>query len=72
MERLTQQAMAESDDAKQKELFLEAARLREEEYLYVPLAWIAVNFAIRPTVKNVHLRRYPDFFYFKPITLESE
>jgi oligopeptide transport system substrate-binding protein len=60
-----------ADEARQLELFKQAAKLREEQYLYVPVVWADIFFAIRPTVTGVQLRPYPDFFYLKPLGLKS-
>ncbi|WP_165367885.1 peptide ABC transporter substrate-binding protein [Phytoactinopolyspora endophytica] len=71
MADLVAQATAELDDEARRQLYLEAARLREDEYLYFAVAWLSIFFAVRPTVTGLQLRRYPDFFYLKPLGLEA-
>lgn len=71
MADLVTQAFSEPDDANRLALFEEAAKLREEEYLFVPVLWLSVYFAVRPTITGMQLRPYPDFFYFKPLGLTS-
>ncbi|MEQ4205558.1 peptide ABC transporter substrate-binding protein [Actinopolymorpha sp. B17G11] len=65
---LVTQAKA-ADESTQLELFKQAAKLREEQYLFVPVVWADIFFAVRPTVTGVQLRPYPDFFYLKPLGL---
>ena len=69
MADLVAKATKELDDDKRRQLYLQAARVREDQYLYFAVAWLGSFFAVRPTIKNLQLRRYPDFFYFKPIEL---
>ena len=71
MGELVEQAKKEPDEAKRMDLFKQAAKLREEEYLYIPVAWLSVYFAVRPTIQNMQLRPYPDFFYFKPLDVKA-
>lgn len=71
MAALVDQAMNEPDDRKRTDLFKQAAKIREEEYLFIPALWLSVFFAVRPTITNLSLRPYPDFFYFKPLGLRS-
>lgn len=72
MGKLVDQAFEEPDDQKRMELFQQAARIREEEALYIPVVWTSSFFAIRPTVQGVNLRPYPDFFYLKPLKPAAE
>jgi oligopeptide transport system substrate-binding protein len=70
MADLVTQAKA-ADEAQQLELFKQAAKVREEQYLFVPVVWADIFFAIRPTVTGMQLRPYPDFFYLKPLGLKG-
>ena len=67
--RLVQQASATRDEQRQLELFKQAAKLRDEQFLYVPLMWSDGMFAVRPSVKGLQLRAAPEFFYFKGISI---
>lgn len=69
MADLVEQARQELDDEKRRQLYLQAARVREDEYLYFAVAWLGSYYAVRPKVKGLQLRRYPDFFYFKPLKI---
>lgn len=67
MADLVSKATTELDDEKRRQLYLQAARAREDEYLYFAVAWLGTFFAVRPSISGLQLRRYPDSFYFKPI-----
>lgn len=67
MDRLVKQGFSEPDDQKRMDLFKQAAKIREEEALYISVLWLSVYFAIRPTIGGVQLRPYPDMFYLKPL-----
>lgn len=69
MAELVAKAFSEPDDQKRIDLFKQAAKIREDEFLFIPVLWLSVYFAARPTIKNLQLRPYPDYFYFKPIEL---
>jgi oligopeptide transport system substrate-binding protein len=68
---LVTQATNALDEASQLQLFKQAAKLREEQYLYIPVVWADVFFAVRPTVTGMNLRPYPDFFYMKPLGVKA-
>jgi oligopeptide transport system substrate-binding protein len=69
--QLVTQASATRDEAAQLRLFKQAAKLRDEQFLYFPLMWQDAMYAVRPTVKGLQLRAAPDFFYFKGISIEE-
>ncbi|NED95714.1 peptide ABC transporter substrate-binding protein [Phytoactinopolyspora alkaliphila] len=71
MADLVAEAVVELDDDARLELFKEAARLREEEYLFFSVVWLSAFFAVRPTISGLQLRRYPDFFYLKSLGIEA-
>lgn len=71
MAGLVAEAQAEPDEAARRELYLQAARAREDEYVYFAVVWLSAHFAVRPTVSGMQLRRYPDFFYLKTLGLEA-
>ncbi|WP_020575577.1 peptide ABC transporter substrate-binding protein [Actinopolymorpha alba] len=68
---LVEKASATRDEQEQLALFKQAAKLRDEQFLYVPLTWGDAMFAVRPTVKGLNLRAAPEFFYFKGISIEK-
>ncbi|MGZ0149098.1 peptide ABC transporter substrate-binding protein [Kribbella sp. WER1] len=68
---LVDQAAAESDDAKRLALYKQAAKLREEQYLYLPVLWQSLFHAVKPKVHGLQLRAYPDYFYLKPLSVVS-
>src|SRR5690606_4285760 len=71
MAELVSAAKAELDEEQRKEMYLQAARIREDEYLYFAVSWLSVFFAVRPSVSGLQLRRYPDFFYLQSLGLEA-
>ena len=68
---LVDQAAKEPDDAKRLGLYKQAAKLREEQYLYLPVLWLSLFHAVKPKVQGLQLRAYPDYFYLKPLSVES-
>ncbi|MEV6266566.1 peptide ABC transporter substrate-binding protein [Kribbella sp. NPDC051936] len=68
---LVGQAAREPDDAKRLGLYKQAAKLREEQYLYLPVLWLSLFHAVKPKVQGLQLRAYPDYFYLKPLSVES-
>ncbi len=71
MAELVTRAKAELNETSRERLFLEAAQLREAEHVFLPVMWMSQFFAVRPTVGKMNLRRYPDFFYFKDLTMSA-
>jgi len=71
MATLVKKAAGEPDDGARMDLYKQAAKLREEEYLYVPVLWQSLYHAVKPTVEGLQLRAYPDYFYFKPMGVRS-
>jgi oligopeptide transport system substrate-binding protein len=69
--QLVTQASATRDEAAQLQFFKQAAKLRDEQFLYFPLMWQDAMYAVRPTIKGLELRAAPDFFYFKGISIEK-
>lgn len=67
MDRLVNQAFSEPDEQKRTDLFKQAAKIREEEALYIGVLWLSVYFAFKPNIDGIQLRPYPDFFYLKPL-----
>lgn len=68
---LVDKAAAEPDDAKRMALYKQAAKLREEQYLYVPVLWLSLYHAVKPKVQGLQLRAYPDYFYLKSLSVGS-
>jgi oligopeptide transport system substrate-binding protein len=68
---LVDKANTEPDDAKRMELYKQAAKLREEQYLYLPVLWLSLFHAVKPKVQGLQLRAYPDYFYLKPLSVGS-
>jgi peptide/nickel transport system substrate-binding protein/oligopeptide transport system substrate-binding protein len=71
MATLVKKAAGEPDDGARMDLYKQAAKLREEEYLYIPVLWQSLYHAVKPIVEGLHLRAYPDYFYFKPMGVRS-
>lgn len=71
MAQLVSEAQSELDETTRQQMYLEAARIREDEYLYFAVVWLAAFFAVRPSVTGMQLRRYPDFFHLKSLGLEA-
>ena len=65
---LVEKANLETDDAKRLEVYKQAAKLREEQYLYLPVLWLSLFHAVKPKVHGLQLRAYPDYFYLKPLS----
>lgn len=68
---LANQANTTTDKAKQVDLYKQAAKLREEQYLILPVLFTDVVYAVQTNVEGLHLRPAPDFFYFKGITIKD-
>lgn len=68
---LVDKANTETDDAKRMELYKQAAKLREEQYLYLPVLWLSLFHAVKPKVHGLQLRAYPDYFYLKSLSVGS-
>ncbi|WP_350279243.1 peptide ABC transporter substrate-binding protein [Kribbella sp. HUAS MG21] len=68
---LADQAASEPDDAKRMDLYKQAAKLREEQYLFVPVLWLSLFHAVKPKVQGLQLRAYPDYFYLKSLSVGS-
>nr|WP_238357329.1 peptide ABC transporter substrate-binding protein [Kribbella italica] len=71
MASLVTKAAGEPDDKKRIDLYKQAAKLREEEYLYLPVLWQSLYHAVKPKVQGLKLRAYPDYFYFKSMGVGS-
>lgn len=68
---LVDKANTEVDDAKRMDLYKQAAKLREEQYLYLPVLWLSLFHAVKPKVHGLQLRAYPDYFYLKSLSVGS-
>lgn len=68
---LVDKANTEADDAKRIDLYKQAAKLREEQYLYLPVLWLSLFHAVKPKVHGLQLRAYPDYFYLKSLSVGS-
>lgn len=66
---LATQASATTDQARQLELYKQAAKLREDQFLVVPVLWSDAFFALQSNVQGVDLRPSSEFFYLKGITV---
>jgi oligopeptide transport system substrate-binding protein len=69
---LVERAMSSTDPDEQEELFKEAARLREEQHLIIPVLWKDRYFAVRPTIEGLNLRPSLDAYYFKGIRITAD
>jgi len=66
--RLVDQATVETDPAKQLALFKQAAQVREETYLFIPVGYVSTNYAVKPTVEGLNLHPGLRPYYFKGIS----
>lgn len=64
-----EQAGEQTDPAKQQQAYVDAAKLREQSYLILPVAWLDTNIAVRGTVKGLNLRKSFEFYYFKGVSI---
>ena len=71
MAALVDKAAAEPDDAKRLAIYKQAAKLREDQYLYIPVLWLSLFHAVKPKVQGLNLRAYPDYFYLKSLSVGS-
>lgn len=72
MADLVAQAKVEADDGKREDLYKQAAKVREDEFLFLPVLWLSLFHLIKPKVKNVQMRAYPDYYYLKPIEIAGD
>lgn len=70
-EEATNRAMVELDDNKQLQLFQDAAKIRHETHLFVPVLYLNRYFAIKPTVKGIHLHAGGRPYYLKGVSNEK-
>lgn len=61
-------AFQSTDPAEQQSLLRQAAKIRQETYLFIPVLYIGNFYAVKPTVKGIHLLPGGLPYYFKSIT----
>lgn len=66
------QAQSAPDPKEQEKLLLEAAKVRQETYLFLPLLWNSTWIAKRPEVSGVQLRPSANHFYFKGVKVDRK
>lgn len=59
------------DNAERTTKFLEAAKIREDLALSIPLIWLAKNLLVSDTVSDLSFRASPEFTYYKDGTLSE-
>ncbi|WP_052667005.1 peptide ABC transporter substrate-binding protein [Nitriliruptor alkaliphilus] len=69
---LVDRAMSATDPAERDGLFKEAAKLREEQHLIIPVLWKDRYFAVRPTIQGLNLRPSLDAYYFKGLSITAD
>ncbi|WP_165367510.1 peptide ABC transporter substrate-binding protein [Phytoactinopolyspora endophytica] len=69
---LVEQAMNADDEAEREALFIQAAQLREEQHLMIPVLWKDRYFAVRPTIQGLNLRPSSDAYYLKGVSIAAE
>ncbi|WP_159623671.1 peptide ABC transporter substrate-binding protein [Ruania rhizosphaerae] len=52
--------------------FVDAAEVRDDLYLYLPVTLIDANYLVRPGVEGLNLRGTPDVYYFKGVSITGE
>lgn len=65
------QARAAKDAAEQTRLYKDAAKIRDEQALYIPIVWSGVFFAARPSLAGLQIRPSPEFYYWKGISVKK-
>ncbi len=61
-------AFQSADPAEQQSLLRQAAKIRQETYLFIPVLFIGSFYAVKPTVKGINLLPGGLAYYFKSIT----
>ena len=67
---LVDEAVSTLDDAERDELFIRAARVREEMAMTIPVTWNAQMWAVAEGVGGVQPRPSPEGYYYKYLTRE--
>ncbi|ACQ81583.1 4-phytase [Beutenbergia cavernae DSM 12333] len=60
-----------SDEAEQQEIFFDAASLREDTELLLPVAWNHVVYVAQPRVQGLEIRAQADRYYFKDLWVDD-
>lgn len=63
-------AAVEQNQDEQVKQFVAAAKLREENYLFLPLVWGSIYLLAKPKITGLQLRGSPEYFYFKGIDIK--
>jgi oligopeptide transport system substrate-binding protein len=59
------------DEAEQQEIFVEAASVREDSELIIPVTWSHVVFVAQPRVQGLEIRAQADRYYFKDLWVDD-
>ncbi|MBZ2198736.1 peptide ABC transporter substrate-binding protein [Occultella gossypii] len=59
------------DEAEQQEIFIEAASVREDAELIIPVTWSHVVFVAQPRVQGLEIRAQADRYYFKDLWVDD-
>ncbi|CAM3517142.1 peptide ABC transporter substrate-binding protein [Occultella aeris] len=59
------------DEAEQQEIFAEAATVREDAELIIPVTWSHVVYVAQPRVQGLEIRAQADRYYFKDLWVDD-
>ncbi|WP_176168892.1 peptide ABC transporter substrate-binding protein [Krasilnikoviella flava] len=65
------EAKSTTNEAEQQEIFFDAATLREEAELLLPVAWNDVVYVAQPRVQGLEIRAQADRYYFKDVSVDD-
>ncbi|MGC0251272.1 peptide ABC transporter substrate-binding protein [Pseudactinotalea sp. Z1748] len=65
-------AGATVDEAEQQEILKEAAGLREEAEIFIPVVWNSSVVIAQPHVQGLELRAQADSYYFKDLSVDED
>lgn len=66
-EKLVNQALAETDAQKQQQLFKQAAKVRQDTNLFIPVVYQDAYYAVKPTVQGLNLHPGGRAYYLKGV-----
>lgn len=70
-DRLTNEAMAQTDEKSATEAFKKAAVAREETYLFIPIAMSSYQFAVNSRITGFNPRPTGEKYYFKTLGVSA-
>lgn len=60
------------DEDEQQAILRDAAAIREQSELFLPVVWNSTYFIAQPRVQDLQLRAQADRYYFKDIWVDDE